>query len=100
MLGQTMDRVRAAAASTGSLAFETDATEVGQMWAENETLLENAIQRGYRIFDIGRDAARADPGYFHPKEELFLASRGLHAVHAGWVFVRGELTEVFEWVGK
>jgi RHS repeat-associated protein len=100
MLGQTMSRVQSAANETGSLTFETDATELQTMWQQNKTWLDVAIKSGYKIFDIGGDPNKLNPGTFHPMEERYLISQGFYRVRAGMAFVQGELVQVFQWVAK
>jgi RHS repeat-associated protein len=100
MLGQTMSRVQNAADETGSLTFETDATELQTMWQQNKAWLDAAIKAGYKIFDIGGDPNKLNPGTFHPMEEQYLIDQGFYRIHAGLTFVHGELVEVFQWVQK
>jgi hypothetical protein len=99
MLGQTMSRVRDAASETGSLTFETESNPQ-VWWMENKAFLQSAIDKGMKIFDIGSDPAKSQQGYFHSLEESFLTQQGYQRVHAGLVFIQGELTEVFQWVPK
>jgi RHS repeat-associated protein len=100
MLGQTMSRVQNAADETGSLTFETDATELQTMWQQNKAWLDAAIKFGYKILDIGSDPRKLTPGTFHPMEEQYLMDQGFQRAHAGWAFVQGELVEIFQWVPK
>jgi len=100
MLGQTMSRVQSAADETGSLTFETDATEFQTMWQQNKAWLDAAIKAGYKIFDIGADPNKLNPGTFHPMEEQYLIDQGFYRIHAGMTFVHGELVQIFQWVQK
>jgi RHS repeat-associated protein len=102
MVGQTMSRVNSAANQTGSLTFEATglARTASAIWTQNLAFLQNAVSKGYRIFDIGSNPALKSPGHFHPKEVEFLVKQGYHQVHAGWVMAQGRAVQVFEWIRK
>ena len=76
VIGETMTRVRAAAASHGAETFETGARTAKGIWKANSTWLRKAMRDGKEIVDIGKDATRAKPSPFYEAEKALIESRG------------------------
>jgi len=76
VIGETMKRVRAHAASIGAETFETTAKTAKQMWKENSSFLRRAMHDGKEIVDIGEDANRAIRSKFYQAEKELIERRG------------------------
>ncbi len=76
VVGETMSRVRTAAAKYGAETFETEARTAKEMWKANSTWLRGAMREGKEIIDIGKDATRAVRSQFYRAEKALIESRG------------------------
>ncbi len=76
VIGETMDRVRAAAGTQGAETFETGARGAKALWKANSTWLRGAMRDGKEIIDIGTDATRASRSQFYRAEKALIKSRG------------------------
>lgn len=76
VIGETMTRVRAAAATHGAQTFETGARGAKALWKANSTWLRGAMRDAKEIIDIGTDATRASRSQFYRAEKALIESRG------------------------
>lgn len=76
VIGETMTRVRPAAAEFGAETFETGARTAKEIGKANSTWLRKAMREGKEIIDIGKDATRASPSPFYRAEKALIESRG------------------------
>ncbi len=93
-----MRRVQAAASRVGGITFNPTWTNFTDMMARNKTWLQGHIDKGARILDIGRDAARATPSAFYQAEVKLLELNGYTPQFVRYAIVDGELVKVREWV--
>lgn len=75
VIGETMARVRAAAATHDAETFETGARGAKALWKANSTWLRGAMRDGKEIIDIGPDATRPSPSQFYRAEKALIESR-------------------------
>jgi RHS repeat-associated protein len=76
VIGETMTRVRSAAAEVGAGTFETTARTAKQMYRENMSWLRKGMRDGKQVIDIGTDANRAVRSPWYQLEKELIERRG------------------------
>ena len=98
LLGENMaERVEPLAEEINAATFNVPWTNMADMLARNMSWLQSQIDRGARIFDIGRDLTR-DPSPFYNAEVNLLQANGYERVFLRLTLVQGEVQALYEWV--
>ncbi len=84
LIGETMERVEAAAAEHGAATFQTTARTARQMWKENSSWLRKAMREGKEVLDIGENALRPIRSPFYRAETNLLKLRGYPTTPVQW----------------
>jgi RHS repeat-associated protein len=98
LLGENMvERVGPLAEDMEAATFDVPWTNMPDMLARNASWLQSQIDKGARIFDVGRDLAR-DPSVFYNAETSLLGANGYSRLFVKVVIVQGEVQPLYEWV--
>jgi hypothetical protein len=98
LLGENMaERVTPLADEMEAATFDAPWTNMADMMARNTSWLQSQMDKGARIFDVGRDMTR-DPSPFYNAEVSLLRSNGYERVFVSLTLIRGEVQAVYEWV--
>jgi len=101
VLGESSDRVAAAAKELGASTFEAAWTNFDDVMAKNMRWLQEQIDTGATILDIGLDSARPyqglAKGLFYQAEVKLLRRSGFQRQFVGHKLINGEVVPVYRW---